>query len=89
MGRFAGRKKFTSEDPDQFSYLSSLETKRNIGDSYGRKIRASLSPPEDGEYTFWILSDDSSILQLLNQAQKTSGKSLKLIRTPVIHGMQV
>ena len=67
-------KKFTSEDPDQFSYLSSLETKRNIGDSYGRKIRASLSPPEDGEYTFWILSDDSSILQIAQPGTKNFRK---------------
>ena len=67
-------KKFTSEGPDQFSYLSSLETKRNIGDSYGRKIRASLSPPEDGEYTFWILSDDSSILQIAQPGTKNIRK---------------
>ena len=62
--------KFTGENPDQFSYLSSLETKRNIGDSYGRKISAFLSPPEDGEYTFWLMSDDSSILQIAQPGSK-------------------
>jgi len=62
--------KFTGENPDRFSYLSSLETKRNIGDSYGRKISAFLSPPEDGEYTFWLMSDDSSILQIAQPGSK-------------------
>ena len=57
-------KNLFNKDPDQYSYLTSFETKRNIGDSYGRKIRAFLRPPEDGEYTFWLISDDSSILQI-------------------------
>lgn len=70
--------KFTSESPDQFSYLSSFETKRNIGDSYGRKISAFLNPPEDGEYTFWLMSDDSSVLQI---AQPGSKKFRKIFRS--------
>ncbi len=68
------KKKVYKQKPDQFSYLSSLETKRNIGDSYGRKIRAFLNPPEDGEYTFWILSDDSSILQIAQPGTKNFRK---------------
>ena len=67
--------KFTKQKPDQFSYLETSETKRNIGDSYGRKIRAFLNPPEDGEYTFWLMSDDSSILQI---AKPESGNFKKV-----------
>ena len=67
--------KFTKQKPDQFSYLETAETKRNIGDSYGRKIRAFLNPPEDGEYTFWLMSDDSSILQI---AKPESGNFKKV-----------
>ena len=44
--------KFTGENPDQFSYLSSLETKRNIGDSYGRKISAFLTPQKTESIPF-------------------------------------
>ena len=62
--------RLTSQKPDQFSYLKASETERNIGDSYGRKISAFLNPPEDGEYTFWLMSDDSSILRI---AQPGSG----------------
>ena len=57
-------KKLFNRVPDQYSYLKSFETKRNIGDSFVRRIRAFLRPPDDGEYTFWLMSDDSSILQI-------------------------
>ena len=63
-------KRFVEEKPDQYSYLSSFETKRDVGDSYARKIRAFLRPPEDGEYIFKLISDDSSILQMAQTGSK-------------------
>ncbi|HEY5911603.1 MAG TPA: PA14 domain-containing protein [Verrucomicrobiae bacterium] len=36
----------------------------NRGSSYGARIRGFLIPPQDGNYTFWIASDDSSELWL-------------------------
>lgn len=41
-----------------------FETGPNEGDNYGQRIRAFLQPPESGLYTFWIASDDASLLYL-------------------------
>ena len=35
-----------------------------MGDDFGRRITGILIPPEDGEYRFWIYSDDQSLLKL-------------------------
>ena len=50
--------RYKNGKPDQTNYLSRAESRRNIGDRFGRKIRAFLKPPLDGEYKFWISSDD-------------------------------
>lgn len=41
-----------------------FETPLDFADQYGQRIRGFLSPPETGEYTFWIASDDQSVLYL-------------------------
>jgi len=43
---------------------SAFETDSNVGDNYGQRLRAFLIPPTNGDYTFWISSDDSSQLFL-------------------------
>ena len=58
------QKRYTDESPDQYAYLSNSETKRNTGDQYARRIKAFLNPPEDGDYIFWLYSDDSSVLKI-------------------------
>ena len=63
-------KRFVEEKPDQYSYLSSFETKRDVGRFLCSKIRAFLRPPEDGEYIFKLISDDSSILQMAQTGSK-------------------
>ena len=63
-------KKMNSDKPDQKNYLSKLETPINLGDRYIRKISAYLTPPEDGEYIFWLKSDDSSVLQITQPEAK-------------------
>ena len=50
---------------------------------------AFLTPPEDGEYAFWLMSDDSSILQIAQPGSKNSEKSQKSMPILDIHGMQV
>lgn len=56
--------RFRNKKPDEVNYLTSTESKRNIGDFFGRRIHGYLTPPTDGEYTFWAFSDDSSILRI-------------------------
>jgi regulation of enolase protein 1 (concanavalin A-like superfamily) len=45
--------------------FSAFEAEMNTGiDNYGQRLRAYLLPPVDGDYTFWISSDDASQLFL-------------------------
>ncbi|HYC87400.1 MAG TPA: PA14 domain-containing protein [Chryseosolibacter sp.] len=50
--------------PNSTNYLSIFEGPTNVGDYYGARIRGYLCPPGDGEYTFYISSDDHSELWL-------------------------
>ena len=51
--------------PDATGTFLALEmAPPNIGDDYGLRIRGYLIPPDDGEYTFWIASDNESELWL-------------------------
>lgn len=44
---------------------SAFETEVNTGiNNYGQRMRAYILPPADGDYTFWIASDDASQLFL-------------------------
>lgn len=47
----------------------------NIGNNYGSRWRAYLCPPYDGEYTFWISSDDHSELYISpNQSEAAKSR---------------
>jgi hypothetical protein len=50
--------------PDQTASLSSFEIPVNSLDNYGVRIRGVFLAPSDGDYTFWISSDDNSALYL-------------------------
>lgn len=50
--------------PDRMEWRTSLEGKIDWRDAYGSRVRGYLHPPADGEYTFWIASDDQSQLWL-------------------------
>src|SRR5262245_53317900 len=51
--------------PTSTSLLTSVfETEVNLMDGYGQRLRAFVVPPLTGNYTFWISSDDWSLLYL-------------------------
>jgi hypothetical protein len=52
------------DNPSGSDQLTSLEGPINWADNYGTRIRGYLYPPETGDYTFWIASDDNSELWL-------------------------
>ena len=44
--------------------LDNFEAPTNVDDNYGQRLRAFITPPITGSYTFWIASDDNSDLFL-------------------------
>ena len=53
-----------SETPSGTEYLPNFESPVNVGDNYGARFRGYVYPPETGDYTFWVNSDDQSELSL-------------------------
>jgi hypothetical protein len=51
-------------NPNGRAFLTSLEAPTDWADNYGTRIRGYLYPPADGNYTFWIASDDNGQLRL-------------------------
>lgn len=51
-------------DPQVSEPITSLEGPTNWAEQYGTRIRGFLHPPVDGEYRFWISSDDNGELWL-------------------------
>ena len=44
--------------------FTNFETESNFLDNYGQRVRTFVVPPTNGNYTFWIATDDSSTLFL-------------------------
>ena len=52
-------------DPTYTGIFPGFETELNSGvNYYGQRLRAFVVPPTNGTYTFWIASDDTSLLLL-------------------------
>ncbi len=56
--------------PNNSGYLSSAESRYNIGDNFGERIRGTVTAPVTGQYTFWISGDDACELWLSTSASK-------------------
>jgi parallel beta-helix repeat protein len=52
------------DSPDRSELRTSFEGPINWRDNYGTHVRGYLYPPQTGNYTFWIASDDQSQLWL-------------------------
>mgnify|MGYP003869412161 CR=1 FL=1 len=61
--------------PAEFSYINIFEGPVNIAERYGTRIRGYLIPPQTGNYTFWIASDNASQL-FLSTNDLPAGKRL-------------
>ena len=69
VGNLTGNTKFINHQPDSVSALFSFDAPQTGGaspgtENYGRRIYGWLIPPMDGDYIFYIASDDSSQLTL-------------------------
>lgn len=60
---------FTNADaypnlPDTLETMTNFSSVQNIGDNFGSRIRAYVTPAQTGSYRFFLASDDNSILLL-------------------------
>ena len=65
---FTNSPSFPDSPTSEFIGMAFFEAPSNIGDNYGQRMRALLSPPTSGTYVFYIASDDQSVLFLSNDA---------------------
>ena len=84
LTEFLNDPQFKFQNPDQISYLSSASSQENVGDNYVRRLKAFIIPPISGIYTFWIYSDDHSILRL-NINGETSTNAKQIIESKFAH----
>ena len=64
LARLTNHPGFLSGIPDQTSILTSGLTAPQSGDDYGQRLRAYITAPASGNYTFSISSDETSNLLL-------------------------
>ncbi len=70
--------------PDEVRELTSFKAPGGIGDRYGVRIRGYIHPPTDGDYKFFIASDDEGQLYLSDddhpdgKSRVNSGQSIAL-----------
>jgi hypothetical protein len=63
--------KFFNEQPDVTMFLPSLETPENWGDQYGVRVTGWFVPPQNGQYVFFLASDDQGEFWLSTDASST------------------
>jgi ELWxxDGT repeat protein len=66
--------------PTSSRTLSLFEAPTNVGDYYGARIRGYLCAPTDGEYTFYISSDDHSELWLSDGPNPANKKRIAYVQ---------
>jgi len=62
--------------PDALSALTNFAALANIGDSFGSRIRAYVTPPASGDYRFFIASDDASQLKFSRSGGSTNAQTI-------------
>jgi len=58
------------QNADTVSTFSGAAAPADIGDNFADRIRAYITAPTTGDYTFWIASDDASELRLSSDTSK-------------------
>ncbi len=63
-------------NPTGSELLDTFEGPVDWADNYGSRLYGWLIPPQSGEYTFWIASDDSSSLRLSTDADPANASQI-------------
>ncbi|PYI86696.1 MAG: hypothetical protein DME26_08560 [Verrucomicrobia bacterium] len=66
--------KFINNQPDEVTYPTSFEGPVNYLDNYGTQFRGYVTPPTNGDYVFFICSDDNSVLFLSSDENPANKK---------------
>jgi hypothetical protein len=69
-------------NPNIRGLLTSFEGPTNWADNYGTRIRGYLYPPADGNYTFWIASDNGSKLWLSTDDDPCNAVQIAYVTIP-------
>ena len=67
--------------------LTNLAAGTNFTDSYGSRIRGLITPPQSGDYTFFIASDDSSALLLSPNDQSAGAARIAYVSGSTAYGV--
>ncbi|MDP6047728.1 MAG: Ig-like domain-containing protein [Phycisphaerae bacterium] len=62
--------------PTDWDLLTIFEAPTNWNDGYGTRMRGYIFPPDTGNYTFWIASDDAS--QLFLSTNESPANAVKI-----------
>jgi glucose/arabinose dehydrogenase len=68
------------DQPDVVDYPAGIDS-AGLGKDYGQRLRGFLHPPVDGEYRFWLASDDSSELWLSPNADSANARLIAWVAT--------
>jgi hypothetical protein len=71
---------FTNNQPDEVTYPTLFEGPVNYRDNYGTQFRGYITPPTNGNYVFFICSDDPSVLYL-STSENPANKKLIAVET--------
>ena len=72
--------KFINNQPDAVTYPTEFEGPVNYRDNYGTQFRGYITPPTNGNYVFFLCSDDNSNL-FLSTDENPANKKLIAVET--------
>ncbi|MFP6887898.1 MAG: hypothetical protein VB997_10060 [Opitutales bacterium] len=64
----------SKQAPDATNYLSSAETLSNVGDNYAQRVKGILTPPASGDYLFWLMTNDETVVYLNESGERPENK---------------
>lgn len=64
------------DSPDVAYHLDDFDTGENLAEDYGARLRAYLTPPVSGTYTFWVAGDDSFELWLSTDSEPANASRI-------------
>src|ERR1051326_2742400 len=84
---FTNSPNFPSSPTSEFIETAFFEAPSTIGDNYGQRMRALLSPPVSGNYVFYIATDDQGALFL--SSDENPNNRVKIASIPTWAGSRV